>query len=176
LVLFISTSGIKYSCLKKLKKSFFNRNLPSLRRKTAESNLEEVSCGLDSTYNRRNLHTDGTGTTVLEAARQAGIRIPTLCHLADLSPEGACRVCVVKIEGMRTLTASCVQPVAAGMVIHTHTAEVLEARRWSWNCCWPITDGLPACARNLNCELQTLAADLGVKLAFFRPTAPLFHR
>ncbi len=104
------------------------------------------------------------GTTVLEAARQAGIRIPTLCHLADLSPEGACRVCVVKIEGMRTLTASCVQPVAAGMVIHTHTAEVLEARRMVLELLLANhpTDCL-ACARNLNCELQTLAADLGVK-------------
>ena len=104
------------------------------------------------------------GMTVLAAARQAGIRIPTLCHLADLTPEGACRLCVVKIEGMRTLTASCVQPVSEGMVIYTHTAEVLEARRLVLELLLANhpTDCL-ACARNLDCELQTLAAELGIK-------------
>ena len=104
------------------------------------------------------------GMTVLAAARQAGIRIPTLCHLADLTPEGACRLCVVKIEGMRTLTASCVQPVSEGMVIYTHTAEVLEARRLVLELLLANhpTDCL-ACTRNLDCELQTLAAELGIK-------------
>lgn len=104
------------------------------------------------------------GTSVLDAARQAGIRIPTLCHLSDLSPEGACRLCVVRIEGMRTLTASCVQPAAEGMVVSTHTAEVLEARRMVLEL---LLANHPAdcfsCARNLNCELQSLAAELGVK-------------
>jgi len=104
------------------------------------------------------------GTSVLDAARQAHIRIPTLCHLPDLTPEGACRLCVVKIEGMRTLTASCVQPAAEGMVVSTHTPEVLEARRMVLEL---ILANHPAdclsCSRNLNCELQALAAELGVK-------------
>ena len=108
------------------------------------------------------------GATVLEAARQADIRIPTLCHLPDLSPEGACRLCVVQIEGMRTLAASCVQPVAEGMVIRTHTPEVLEARRLVLEL---ILANHPtdcfSCNRNLNCELQTLAAELGVKTPRF---------
>lgn len=104
------------------------------------------------------------GTTVLEAARQADIRIPTLCHLPDLRPEGACRLCVVQIEGVRTLAASCVQPVAEGMVVRTHTPEVLEARRLVLEL---ILANHPtdcfSCSRNLNCELQTLSAELGVK-------------
>ena len=104
------------------------------------------------------------GTSVLDSARQAGVRIPTLCHLADLTPEGACRLCIVKIEGMRTLTASCSQPATEGMIVSTHTAEVLEARRMVLEL---ILANHPAdcfaCTRNLNCELQTLAAELGVQ-------------
>lgn len=109
-------------------------------------------------------------TSVLEAARQAGIKIPTLCHLADLTPTGACRMCVVKIEGLKTLTASCVQPVSEGMVVHTHTQEVLDARRMMLEL---LLANHPmdclSCGRSLNCELQTLAADFGVK-------APRFQR
>ena len=108
------------------------------------------------------------GTSVLDAARQAGIRIPTLCHLADLTPEGACRICVVKVEGMRTLAASCVQPANEGMVVSTHTPEVLEARRLVLELILANhpTDCL-ACARNLNCELQSLAAELDIPASRF---------
>lgn len=102
--------------------------------------------------------------TVLEAAKQADIRIPTLCHLADLSPVGACRLCLVKIEGRPALAAACVQPVADGMIVHTHTAEVLAARKAMLELLLANhpTDCL-SCVRNLDCELQTLAAELGVK-------------
>ena len=104
------------------------------------------------------------GTSVLDAARQADIRIPTLCHLADLTPEGACRLCVVKIEGMRALAASCVLPVTEGMVVSTHAPEVLEARRMVLEL---LLANHPAdclyCVRNLNCELQALCAEFGVK-------------
>ena len=111
------------------------------------------------------------GTTVLAAARQAGIRIPTLCHLADLTPEGACRICLVKIEGMKTLAASCVQPVAEGMSVHTHSSDVLEARRLVLELILANHPAdCPACARNLDCELQTLAAELGVKHPRFSGT------
>jgi NADP-reducing hydrogenase subunit HndD len=70
-----------------------------------------------------------SGSTVLEAAKEAGVAIPTLCHHPALSGFGACRMCVVKIEGMRNLPASCVTKVTPGMVIETHAPEVVEARR-----------------------------------------------
>jgi NADH dehydrogenase/NADH:ubiquinone oxidoreductase subunit G len=69
------------------------------------------------------------GTTVLEAAEQIGIHIPRLCYDPDLSAVGACRLCIVKIEGMRNLPASCVTEVTEGMVVHTDTSEVIEARK-----------------------------------------------
>ena len=65
------------------------------------------------------------GMTILEAARQVGIEIPTLCHSPDLIPAGNCRVCVVEVEGSRTLVGSCHTPVADGMVIRTRTPKVL---------------------------------------------------
>ena len=106
--------------------------------------------------------------SVLEAARAAKIRIPTLCSLPDLTPAGACRLCLVKIEGRPGLTAACVQTVADGMVVYTHTQEVLEARKMMLEM---LLANHPAdclsCVRNLNCELQTLAAELGVKESRF---------
>ncbi len=70
-----------------------------------------------------------SGTTVLNAAEQMGIHIPRFCYEEDLSPFGACRLCVVEIEGMRNLPASCVTTVAPGMVVHTASPAVMEARR-----------------------------------------------
>ena len=61
------------------------------------------------------------GSSVLEAARSAGIYIPTLCYHPDLRPEGACRLCMVEASGARTLVASCVYPVSEGMVVKTNT-------------------------------------------------------
>ena len=69
------------------------------------------------------------GTTILDAAGQMGVKIPTLCYLKDLQAIGACRVCVVEIEGAKTLAASCVMPAADGMKVHTNTRRVREARR-----------------------------------------------
>jgi predicted molibdopterin-dependent oxidoreductase YjgC len=69
------------------------------------------------------------GSTILEAARQAGIRIPTLCYLKELTPASACRVCVVEVEGFRTLVASCSYPVSAGLKVTTTSERVLRARR-----------------------------------------------
>ena len=68
-------------------------------------------------------------STVLEAARAAGIYIPTLCYHPELSHEGACRLCVVEASGARSLVASCVYPVAEGMVVETNTPKVREARK-----------------------------------------------
>ena len=67
-------------------------------------------------------------TTILEAAKQAGIDIPTLCFLKDINEVGDCRMCIVEIEGRRGFATSCIQTVEEGMVIHTHTPNVLEAR------------------------------------------------
>lgn len=70
------------------------------------------------------------GTTVLKAAEMAGIKIPTLCHHSHLTPHGGCRLCVVKIEGARTLQPSCTLPASNGMVVQTNTPEVREARQF----------------------------------------------
>ena len=69
------------------------------------------------------------GETILEVARRNGIDIPTLCHLKGASPTGACRVCVVEVEGARTLMASCATPAADNMVVQTESPRVVEARR-----------------------------------------------
>jgi NADP-reducing hydrogenase subunit HndD len=68
------------------------------------------------------------GSTVLEAARVAGINIPTLCYHPELRPEGACRLCVVEIKGGKSLAAACVMPAANGMEVYTNTPFVREAR------------------------------------------------
>jgi NADH dehydrogenase/NADH:ubiquinone oxidoreductase subunit G len=70
------------------------------------------------------------GMTVLEAARANGISIPTLCHHPDLSPVGACRMCVVEVEKMRGLVASCTLPVSEGMVVQTDTPKLIEERKF----------------------------------------------
>ncbi len=66
--------------------------------------------------------------TILEAAKQAGIDIPTLCFLKDINEVGDCRMCIVQVEGRRGFATSCIQKVEDGMVVHTNTQEVLEAR------------------------------------------------
>ncbi len=68
------------------------------------------------------------GTTILDAAKQAGIDIPTLCFLKDINEVGDCRMCIVEVEGRRGFATSCIQTVEEGMVVHTHTQNVLEAR------------------------------------------------
>ena len=69
------------------------------------------------------------GTTILKAAKQAKIDIPTLCFLKEINEVGDCRMCIVEVEGRRGFVASCVQKVEEGMVVHTNTPNVLEARR-----------------------------------------------
>ncbi|MDK2960575.1 MAG: NADP-reducing hydrogenase subunit HndD [Bacillota bacterium] len=104
------------------------------------------------------------GMTVLEAARAAGIKIPTLCYHPELKPEGACRLCVVEVKGAKSLVASCVMPVSNGMEVYTNTPFVREARRTALEL---LLANHPfeclTCERNGNCELQTLAHDLGVR-------------
>ena len=65
------------------------------------------------------------GTTILEAARSVGIRIPTLCYLKEINAIGACRICVVEVKGARSMVAACVYPVAEGMEVTTNSAAVI---------------------------------------------------
>ena len=101
-------------------------------------------------------------STVLEAAEACGIHIPTLCYLKDVSQTGACRVCVVEINGR--LQAACVFPVSEGMEVLTNTPLVRESRRVTVEL---LLSNHPqdclTCLRNQNCELQTLARELNIK-------------
>ncbi len=120
------------------------------------------------TINNRQIEAE-EGTTILEAARQNNIHIPTLCYLKDLTGTGACRVCQVEVKGARSLCAACVYPVSEGMVVETNSQKALEARKTvvelivsnhSKNCL--------QCVRNNNCELQTLAAQVGIREDAFK--------
>ena len=95
------------------------------------------------------------GTTILHAARQVGVRIPTLCYVERLQAIGACRVCVVEIEGMINLAASCSMPVAEGMRVRTNTRRVRQARRLVVELLLSEHDGdCQTCDRREDCELQ----------------------
>ena len=103
------------------------------------------------------------GTTVLEAAKKAGINIPTLCYLKDINQIGACRLCVVD-TGARSLQAACVLPVTQGMVVKTNTPEIREARKINLELLLSNHDKrCLSCGRNQHCELQKLCLDLGVE-------------
>ena len=104
------------------------------------------------------------GATVLDAARAAGAQVPTLCHMQNVQAVGACRVCLVEIEGARDLAASCVMPAAEGMKVRTHSPKVRAARRTVVELLLSEHRGdCQTCARNDDCELQTLARSLGVQ-------------
>ncbi len=103
------------------------------------------------------------GTTILEACRQQNIHIPTLCHHDDLCVSGVCRVCMVEVEGMRTLQASCAFPITSPIKINTSTPMVRKARRHVVDLLLSEHHGeCYACVRNNNCELQSLAKEYGV--------------
>lgn len=114
--------------------------------------------------------------TILEAARSAGIHIPTLCYHPELATEGACRLCVVEASGARTLVASCVYPVAEGMVVKTNTDKVRAARRMVVEL---LLANHPkdclACQKSGDCELQNIAADLGLRKIRFEGGARKAH-
>ena len=102
------------------------------------------------------------GTTVLEAAKKAGINIPTLCYLKDINQIGACRMCIVD-TGARAFGAACVLPVSNGMNVKTNTPRLREARRVNLELLLSNHDKKCLdCARNQKCELQQMCNDLGV--------------
>lgn len=104
------------------------------------------------------------GTTILEAARHVNIDIPTLCFLKDINEVGDCRMCIVEIEGRRNFATSCIQKAEEGMVVHTHSKAIMEARRM-------VLDLILSnhhrecltCIRSGNCELQKLAIKYNVQ-------------
>ncbi|HEY5621598.1 MAG TPA: NADH-dependent [FeFe] hydrogenase, group A6 [Pontiella sp.] len=107
------------------------------------------------------------GTTILEAARRLGMRIPTLCYHEDLCVAGVCRICVVEIEGQKRLEAACAYPITTSIKVRTHTRRVRMARRHILDLMLSEHYGeCYACFRNNNCELQSLAREYGVD--FFR--------
>jgi NADH dehydrogenase/NADH:ubiquinone oxidoreductase subunit G len=103
------------------------------------------------------------GTTILEACRENQVHIPTLCHHDDLCIAGVCRMCVVEVEGMRTLTAACTYPITEKIKIKTSTPMVRKARRNILDLMLSEHYGeCYTCVRNNNCELQALAKEYGV--------------
>ncbi len=126
--------------------------------------MREITAWVDG----REIHIH-EGKTILEAAGQAGVEIPTLCYSPDLTPTGVCRVCVVEVDGMRTLVGSCHTPISDGMVIHTRTPKVLATRRATVELLQAAHDAVcvvdPECQR---CDLHKLCSDLQVRRAGFR--------
>lgn len=108
-----------------------------------------------------------TDATVLQAAKDLGITIPSLCYHPELKPGGSCRLCAVEIEGYRGLPAACTTPVAEGMRVHTQTAKVVDFRRELLRL---ILQEHPreclSCARNGRCELQHLVVTIGIDFPY----------
>mgnify|MGYP001769087693 CR=1 FL=1 len=106
--------------------------------------------------------------TILDVAKANGIFIPTICHLEGLAPVGACRLCLVEVEGMRGPVASCTTPVSDGMKVATNTERVLDARRFIVEMlvsCHPLD--CMTCEKTGDCVLQNLAYQFGVTGAEF---------
>jgi len=126
--------------------------------------MERIKLTIDSTP----VEVD-PGATVLDAAKKAGVHIPTLCYHPELKLEGSCRICVVEIEGMKNLAASCVYPAANGMVVRTNSEIVRKTRK-------SIVELLLAnhpedcliCPRHGSCELQDLSHQMNVRKVRFR--------
>ncbi len=113
-------------------------------------------------------------TKIIEAAKKANVNIPRLCYLEDLTPQGACRVCVVEIEGEKRLAPSCMRKAEPGMVIHTNSQKVRKARKMIVELLLSehIAD-CPTCEKSNDCELLKLAYELGVTEVRFSPSQNL---
>jgi len=126
------------------------------------------------------------GTTILEAARKTGIRIPHLCYREDLTPATGCRLCVVEVEGARTLIASCAYPAANKMVVRTNTRRVQDARKLVVELL--LSDhpyDCMTCEKSGTCALEKYAYEFGIRKSRFggeqhhyplRATNPFFER
>ena len=116
------------------------------------------------------------GTTIMEAARQHHISIPSLCYLPGVHQMGACRICVVEVEGVGSLVASCLAKVSNGMVVRTNTQKVRETRKVLFELM--VSDhplDCLVCTRNQNCEFQSLGKMLGVTRSRFEGARSTFR-
>jgi len=129
-----------------------------------EAKMTEVTAIIDGTQ-----VSSHEGITILEVAKENGIDIPTLCYIPELPPTGACRICVVEVEGSRTLVGSCYTPLTQGMVIYTHSPKVLETRKVIVELLLASHCGSCFMCEAANvCELRKIAADLEVGLPRFQ--------
>ncbi len=116
------------------------------------------------------------GATILEAAKEAGIEIPTLCHIEGQTPTGACRVCVVDVEGVRALMGACHTPAAEGMRVNTDSPRVLAARKAVVELMLAGHTGDCVTDPNAdNCRLHRLASDHEVGAPRFRVNSPRYY-
>jgi formate dehydrogenase alpha subunit len=116
------------------------------------------------------------GTTILEAAEKAGIEIPRLCHQDGIRPSGNCRVCVVEVEGSRLLVGSCHTPISEGMIIHSRSSKVMEARQAAIELL--MTGHTGTCVTDTEareCGLHKLASDLETGPPQFHVRKPRFY-
>lgn len=117
------------------------------------------------------------GSTILEAARAAGVEIPTLCYMKKKNEIGACRICVVEATGARGLVTACVYPVSEGMEIQTNTEKVRAARKTTLELILSTHDKkCLSCVRSTNCELQKLCLDYGVEEGAFEGYKPTYEK
>ena len=117
------------------------------------------------------------GQMILEVARENGIFIPTLCHYPGTTKVGACRVCVVDVEGARSLVASCCMPVSPGMVVRTDTKKVRDAQRLIVELLWASGDhNCLTCEQNGNCDLQNLVYWLELETPRFSIQFPKYKQ
>ena len=127
-----------------------------------------------------------SGITIFQAAKKAGIQVPHLCCREDLSPTAACRLCVVEVEGLRNLVASCAYPIANKMVVRTNTPRVYDARRLVID--FLLSDhpsDCMTCEKSGSCKLEKYAYELGIRQPRFqgekhnypvRATNPFYER
>ncbi len=116
------------------------------------------------------------GSTILDAARANHINIPNLCYVPEIHQIGACRICVVEVEGAATLAASCITQARDGMVVHTNSEKVRKARRVLYELMLSDhSQDCPSCTRNQSCEFQALGKQLGVDTSRFEGTHSAFH-
>ena len=116
------------------------------------------------------------GSTILEAARVAGVEIPTLCYMKKINEIGACRICVVEATGARGLVTACVYPVTEGMEIQTNTEKIQKARKTTLELILSTHDKkCLSCARSTNCELQKLCMEYGVDSDTFDGFKPTYE-
>ncbi len=109
------------------------------------------------------------GMTILELAKENGIDIPTLCYMSELTPTGACRLCVVEVENARTLVASCLTPIGPNMNIQTHSPKALKARKIIVELLLANhPDNCMLCDKANFCELHKVAMDLDIGLPRYR--------